>query len=382
MAERKKTYQIMHGEKITAVLSTDGYCKILDEKFMPYSLYLEKIDISLSKDEEMDCRVNNITNFYFWCASRVLTLDRVYAKEILNSIGARQAQTDKERAQISLSYHCLSLTDIFWVRESEEKITFSEINLFEHHLDNALVDISLRGKQMTVENSHLLADDLSTNGVFPKAWIRSGKKFLLLKDGDKNAVEREILASRICQCFSCRQVIYRESFFDGQKVSESEMITSSEYSIVSREAFEIYAVNHDIDSTDFILNLDAYSYYMMNLLDYLVGNTDRHWGNWGFLVDNHTNLPIRLYDLMDFNQAFGSYDTIDGANCLTVDRKSKKMTQREAAELAVRKIGLNQIAEVKREWFGGMDAEYEMFVRRYELLCNDSGAESQLSKTY
>ena len=32
--------------------------------------------------------VNNLTNFYFWCASRVLTLDRQYAKEILNSIGA------------------------------------------------------------------------------------------------------------------------------------------------------------------------------------------------------------------------------------------------------------------------------------------------------
>lgn len=22
-------------------------------------------------------------------------------------------------------------------------------------------------------------------------------------------------------------------------------------------------------------------YYMMNIVDYLVGNTDRHWGNWG-----------------------------------------------------------------------------------------------------
>ena len=40
---------------------------------------------------------------------------------------------------------------------------------------------------------------------------------------------------------------------------------------------------------------------MMNILDYLVGNTDRHWENWGLLVDNETNRPIRLHDLMDFN---------------------------------------------------------------------------------
>ena len=46
----------------------------------------------------------------------MLTLDRTYAKEILNSIGASQSVTDRERAQIALSYHCLSLLDVFWVK--------------------------------------------------------------------------------------------------------------------------------------------------------------------------------------------------------------------------------------------------------------------------
>lgn len=70
-----------------------------------------------SRNDDLDIRMDNLTNFYYWCATRVLTLDRVYAKEILNSIGALQAQTDRDRAKIALSYHCLSLTDIFWVRE-------------------------------------------------------------------------------------------------------------------------------------------------------------------------------------------------------------------------------------------------------------------------
>ena len=65
-------------------------------------------------------------------------------------------------------------------------------------------------------------------------------------------------------------------------------MTSRQYSIVSREAFEIYAVNQGINPAAYILELDSHSYYMMNILDYLVGNTDRHWGNWGFLVDNET----------------------------------------------------------------------------------------------
>ena len=225
----KTVYELMHGEKIVVDIGTNGVCTVLDRAFLPFSIYLE----DTAENDDLDIRMDNLTNFYYWCATRVLTLDRVYAKEILNSIGALQAQTDRDRAKIALSYHCLSLTDIFWVREKGENITFSQINLFENHLDNALVDISLRGKQMTVENSYLIADDLSTNGVFPKAWIREKNSFALLKDGNIRAVENEILSSKICRCFDCRQVLYEESMFDGQKVSKSRIITSVDYSMVS-----------------------------------------------------------------------------------------------------------------------------------------------------
>ena len=359
----KKTYEIMHGEKKVARIDTQGHSKVYEKKFMPYHLYLEDTDTNTNTD--IDTLVNNITNFYYWCATRILTLDRQYAKEILNSIGAVQAVTDKDRAQIALSYHCLSLTDIYWVKEQGEKVSYKEINLYENHLDNAFVDISLRGKQMTVQNSSL-AQDLSTNGCFPKAWIRKEKGFCLLKDGSVEAVENEVLASKICQCFLCRQVVYQEDIFEGEKVSVSEIMTNLDYSIVSREAFEVYARNEEIDVLEYILQLDSYSYYMMNILDYLVGNTDRHWGNWGFLVDNKTNQPICLHELMDFNQAFHSYDTIDGANCQTVYPKS--MNQREAALVAVSQIGLSQQKEIEKEWFQGREQEYKMLKTRLEIL--------------
>lgn len=362
MGKEKIQYELMHGEKITARIDTAGHCAIIMPEFLPYALYLEE------EEGDIDTLVNNITNFYYWCASRVLTLDRKYAKEILNSIGARQAVTDRERAEIALSYHCLSLTDIYWVRRKGETVSFAEINLYDHHLSNAFVDISLRGRQMTVENSRL-AQDLSTNGCFPKAWVRTKEGFLLYKGGTEQAAELEILASRICQCFSCRQVIYREGWFDGEKVSVSEIMTGKEYSIVSREAFEIYACNQEIDPLDYILKLDGYSYDMMNILDYLVGNTDRHWGNWGFLVSNQNNQPLCLHPLMDFNQAFHAYDTLDGANCQTVFPEI--MTQRQAAERAVGRVGLNQIREIDKAWFSGREELYEMLGERLEVLKSD-----------
>ena len=359
-AKRKKTlcYEILHGERKVAEITTNGQALIYDEKFLPYDLYLEE-------GRDFEIQLNNIDNFNHWCASRVLSLDRKYAKEILNSIGMAQAITDRDRAKISLSYHCVSLTDLYWVKEKEETISYDEINLYDNSLNEAVVELSLRGKSMTVTNQEL-APDLSTRGCFPKAWIRKGDTFVLLKDGGEETVKREVLASRISQCFDFKQVAYQEDFYDGEKVSASRIVTSKRYSMVSKMAFQIYAVNHDLDVLEECIRVDKKTYYGMNILDYLIGNTDRHPENWGFLVDNQTNEYLSLYPIMDLNKSFESYDTMDGANCQTV--LPKRQTQREAAIDAVREIGMNQICEIREEMFRDALQWKDMFFARLEEL--------------
>ena len=103
---------------------------------------------------------------------------------------------------------------------------------------------------------------------------------------------------------------------------------------------------------------------MMNIIDYLVGNTDRHWGNWGFIVDNNTNKLVKLFPLMDFNKAFNSYNTVEGVRCQTTD---KTMSQMDAAISAVKQIGLNQICNVNEDLFENKE-QYLMFVKRLNVL--------------
>ena len=360
-----KRFMIMSQERRVASVREDGTCTIYAKRLMPYDLYLEPVE-----SNDLDGRLNNLENFYHWCASRVLTLDRKYAKEILNTIGAKQAVTDRDRAMIAISYHGLSLTDVFWIKTANEKVTFAELSLFRHSLSGAFSDVSLSGKQLTVQNEELLsrndvAGDVGTQGVAPKAWIRENGTFYLLKNGDLRDVEAELLASRIIRCFFVKNVAYEPSTFDHKLVSKSEIITSEDYSIASMEAVEVYCLNHDRDPEAFVLAQDPYQFHMMNLIDYLVGNTDRHWGNWGFLVANATNKLCGLFPLMDFNKSFLAYDTLDGARCQTI--RSRKLTQREAAIEAVRAVGLNQINNVQRSWFKD-SACAEMFFRRLELL--------------
>lgn len=291
------SYEIMHMEKIVATISATGRAMVYDEKFMPYDLYLES---------EED-------------------------------------------------------TDVYWVRKKDENISFANVNLYDNTLNEAVVELSLKGRQMTVTNQEL-APDLSTKGCFPKAWVRHEGGFRLLKDGGEDAVRRELLASKICQCFDVPQVKYTERYYDHQLVSESQIVTSKDWSMVSKMAFEVYACNHDMDVLEECKRIDPITFYGMNILDYLIGNTDRHPENWGVLVDNSTNEYVSLYPLMDFNQCFLAYDNIEGGICQTL--YPRRVSQRVAAIEAVKKIGLRIISEIDMTIFGDMKQEADMFEKR------------------
>ena len=144
----------------------------------------------------------------------------------------------------------------------------------------------------------------------PKAWIRRADGFLLLKDGSRTEVQAELLASRIARCFTVDQVLYEPMAFLGETVSACRLMTSTARSIAAAEAVSIYAINHDTTLQAIVQRLDPYGYHMMNIVDYLTGNNDRHWGNLGFWVDNRTHQLLKLHPLMDFNRAFAAYDTL------------------------------------------------------------------------
>lgn len=363
-AEGVSIFEIMHRDLVVATISERGEVLIYNEAFMPF-------DLNLLESDAYDHRIGNTTEFQHWCASRMLSLDRTHAKAILNAIGASQNPTDADRADIALSCHCVSLIDVHWVREAGEEISFDQINLYDNSLNEAIVELSLRGKSLTVTNLELVtpkdvAPDLSTRGLFPKAWIRKDGAFVLLKDGGTDVVRRELLASSICQCFDIPQVIYEAGFYQGVPVTCSKIVTSKSRSIVPMRAYERYCDEREMDCLKEVKRLDAVAYYGMNIMDYLTGNTDRHWENWGLLVDNETNTPISLHPLMDFNKCFDAYESLNGAKCLTCGKQH--LSQREAAIEAVKAIGLRQIREVDISLFGDHADEAEMFLCRLEEL--------------
>ena len=356
---RTTSYFLMHKDK--KVLSFDFYgnIKIFDKKFLPYGLYIEEQD-------DVGTKTNNMLNIINWLSRRVITIDRKYRKEIYNFLNLAQNSDDRTRALFSISYHSLSLTDVYWVKDQNEIVSFSKINLYDNSLSNSFVDVFLRGKGFTLSKDDLDSRDIGTSGQCPKAWYRNkDKELFLYKDGKSSDVSNEIIASKIVEHFKIDFVKYTKAKYANKIVSKCKIISNKGYSLLNSFDLKIYCLNHDIDFYDYIDRIDGYSYYMLNIIDYLIGNNDRHPNNWGVLIDNKSNKVVKLYPLMDFNKAFNDYKDLKGAKCLTVD---KNTCQLDAAVIAVKKVGLNLKLKIPSSVFEGNKSRETMFRKRLQKL--------------
>lgn len=355
----KNKYDLMHKDRKVIQFDLLGNVKILDKNFLPYGLYVEE-------KYDVETCANNSLNIINWLARRVINIDRKYSKEIYNYLNIAQNSDDRTKAEFSLTYHSLSLIDVYWIKNTEERISFSKINLYDNSLSNAFVDVFLRGKGLTINKEGLDSRDISTSGQCPKAWVRENNNELVLyKDGNTTEVKNEVLASKIISCFKVDSVNYTLGMYEKKLVSKCKIITSKEYSLLNAFDLNMYCLNNDIDIYDYILKLDKYNYHMMNILDYLIGNNDRHPNNWGVLVNNKNNQIIRLYSLMDFNKSFKNYNSLTGSKCLTV---KENMSQMESAIRSAKVIGLNLKKSIPRNIFKDNVTKGNMFFKRLNKI--------------
>ncbi|MEG0692913.1 MAG: hypothetical protein RR444_07510 [Oscillospiraceae bacterium] len=93
-------------------------------------------------------------------------------------------------------------------------------------------------------------------------------------------------------------------------------MTNEDLSIVPYRHLKKMFKNQGLAPIDEIKKIDQEGYYKMNVMTYLIGDSDKHDGNWGLLRDNDTGNFIRLHPLFDFNCAFENYNKEDGGWCV------------------------------------------------------------------
>ena len=343
------TYTIMlKNTEVCNINRNKGTVEMINKNLLPFDIHLDYSDYANT--------IDNTIAFNWWCANRLLSLDKEYEKAILNACNIRQVMTDKDRADMSLQCRCLSLKDSYWVKKQGEQVTWNEVNLFENNLSNAVVDIALKDKHLTITNKHLMTSELATAGKLPKAWYRKNNTFYLYKGDKDNSVDKEVNASKILNMLGFKVLQYEKSYYDNCKVSVSKCFTNPNISyITAGDMME----HHELDT-------NYYEYDMMNLCDYLVGNSDRHPDNWGYIFNDKRQI-IGFAPIFDFNRAF---ETSESSMSLTEYFNNNYITMLELARRIVKKynIILNKLSETENKV---LDSKYIHFVNhQIDLLYN------------
>ena len=249
----------------------------------------------------LDLKENN-ESLARWLKNRTIPRNRAFVNAFLAKCGL---SINRPMDIISVSKG-LSLNDCFWVVPEDFDGTFEENNLYDNPFNTILSYIAFTGTGSSARTSLHSSPEFTTNGMLPKCWRRLKGKVMLFKGGTTGAANTgnepysEFYAAQIAEQMGLNHVPYTLGKWKGIICSVCELFTSKEYSYIP--------VGRFVTSGGFEAVIEYYrnlgdrfynEFVDMIVFDAVVCNTDRHYGNFGFLVDNNTNqiaAPAPLFD--------------------------------------------------------------------------------------
>ena len=232
-----------------------------------------------------------------WWAGRAVPGSRVGGSSF-------EARYNVKLAALPFKNYGLSLSDQYWIKPCDADIKWEDVNFFtnEFSLDvgNALFDSSYQSAQLD-----FMSPDNTSDGMLPKRWVRDELtgKTVLLKAGSGPLEQEsfnEHIATKIFERLNAVPYVDYKIIRDGDKflsscenfiTTDTELVTaasmmltlspvttkhSNKYDFLLKccELFDIPKVKETLD--------------VMLAVDYLICNSDRHYGNFGFIRDVNT----------------------------------------------------------------------------------------------
>lgn len=284
-----------------------------------------------------------------WLRHRTIPTNRAYAQNFLSKNGL------SENDFIGILQICkgLSLTDCYWVTYPNDQKTFAEVNLFDNRFSQVLSQIAFTGYGSSPASKFRSSPEFTTNGMLPKAWRRKEGKVLLYKGGTSGLANTgkepysEFYAAQVAEAMGIPHVTYGLSKWKGQLCSTCELFTSKDISFVPASTListsKISQIIDWFDDHGWKNDLAD-----MLVLDAIIRNTDRHLGNFGFLVDNHTNQLLRPAPIFDNGLSLYCYVMDNDLNNLAEQEKTlAPALYANFDEVALHVIGQKQKQELR-----------------------------------
>jgi hypothetical protein len=204
---------------------------------------------------------------------------------------------------LQYSYLC-SLTDCYWFKPIVSDVTWEEVNFHRNGFKSNFAEHLFYGNHDESIDS-LNTPDITTDGALPKMWEEINDDFVLIK-GHTGKVPadacNEVIADAVMKELQIEHVEYQLVERNGHMYSACKCFITSD----TEEFIPIESLMRDygcIRQSELLQILIQMGFKddleRMFLADSIIGNSDRHARNYGFIIDSNTLEIKRFAPLFD-----------------------------------------------------------------------------------
>ena len=207
--------------------------------------------------------------------------------------------------------HALGLNDTLWVRRADDNLSCENVSLYSNEFSDVVAKTAFsKGLQGLKLSS--TSPEFTSEGSFEKCWVRDKTGCIkLYKKGSEGFANAglepysEYYASQL-SAFICRSsVSYNLRYFKKHLVSACSMFTDEDNGFVP--IYKYLDNSRSYRFAEIIAFLEQFGleddFRDMIVLDAVILNPDRHFGNFGFIVDNDTFRIKSFVPVFDHNMA-------------------------------------------------------------------------------
>lgn len=236
------------------------------------------------------------------------------------------------RVTINNETRALSLSDSYWIKSENDNTPFEKVSPYYTYFWTGL------GEYI----SGLSVPTLYVGGYLRKEWINPTT---LVKYGEETKIEYQ--ASVLCKL--CNISAVEIKLIDNGILVRN--LTNPD--IMLEQADESGRVDPDDFDENTIEKLFGIDGIRMLLIDAIIGNGDRHAGNFGWLRDTNTGKYLCMSPLYDFDHALDSTSNSDRliTDTLKVIEKSKeyRLEALRLSKIVIRELSLNEVFRRRAE---------------------------------
>lgn len=279
--------------------------------------YSNLFPIGMKKDNE---------GLMAWLRGRIIPKNREYVNRFL----AKNGLSHDDTCGILRVCRGLSLNDSYWVVEDNFDGTFKQYNLYENDFVKVLSLIAYTGYGNSRAQGFSSSPEFTTTGMLRKGWRRINGKTVLYKGGTSGAANTgnepysEFYAAQIAERMGIKHIHYGLASWKKCVCSTCELFCDIDHSFVP-----IYRLVENCTirkSAEYCKDFgsDIYDAFVdMIVFDALIYNEDRHFGNFGMMVDNKNNKPYAFAPLFDHGLSLFNYAMQDDLNDLSTYAKTR-----------------------------------------------------------